>query len=133
MVRVGELETELSLVQGTLAAANNEHFELRVAAGSLCDALGVVPARAQEVPVRGRLSLAFGQVRALMRDALYFGVHHAFTVCRSHYEVNLVALSDGYLDAPDEVLDAADVEAQAPVAILAARFEEDVVPPPVDL
>jgi hypothetical protein len=56
-----------------------------------------------------------------------------FAICRSHYEVNLVALSGGYLDAPDEVLDAADTEAQAPVAILAARFEEDVVPPPDDL
>jgi hypothetical protein len=43
--RVGELETELSSVQGTLAAADNEHSELHVAVGSLCDALGVVPAR----------------------------------------------------------------------------------------
>jgi hypothetical protein len=46
-----------------------------------------------------------------MRDVLHFGVHHAFAVCRSHYEVNLVALSNGYLDAPDEVLDATDAEA----------------------
>jgi hypothetical protein len=61
-------------VQGTLVAANNEHSELRVAVGSLCDALGVVLARAQEVLVHERLSLAFGQVRALMRDALHFGV-----------------------------------------------------------
>jgi hypothetical protein len=83
--------------------------------------------------VRERLSLAFGQVRALVRDALHFGVCHAFAICRSHYEINLVALSGGYLDALDEVLDAADAEAQAPAAILAARFEEDVVPPPVDL
>jgi hypothetical protein len=76
-----------------------------------------------------RLSLAFGQVRALVRDALHFDVCRAFAICRSHYEVNLIALSDGYLDAPDVVLDAADAEAQAPAAILAARFEEDVVPP----
>jgi hypothetical protein len=34
-----------------------------------------------------------------------------FTICRSHYEVNLVALSDGYLDTLDEVLVATDVEA----------------------
>jgi hypothetical protein len=64
--------------------------------------------------VRERLSLAFGQVRALVRDALHFGVRHTFAICRSHYEVNLVALSDGYLDAPDEVLDAADAEARHP-------------------
>jgi hypothetical protein len=70
--------------------------------------------------VHERLSLAFGQIRALVRGALDFGVCRAFAVYRSHYEVNLVALSDGYLDAPDEVLDAADVE-------------EDVVPPPVNL
>jgi hypothetical protein len=44
--KVGELEIELSSVQGTLVAADNEHFELRVAVGSLCDALGVVPAGA---------------------------------------------------------------------------------------
>jgi hypothetical protein len=56
-----------------------------------------------------------------------------FTICRSYYEVNLVALSDGYLDAPDEVLDAAEVEAQAPTVTLPARFEEDVVPSPINL
>jgi hypothetical protein len=83
--------------------------------------------------VRERLSLAFGKVRALVRDALHFYVRHAFVVCRSHYEVNLVALSDGYLDAPDEVLDAANAEALAPAAILATKFEEDVVPPPINL
>jgi hypothetical protein len=59
----------------------------------------------------GHLSLAFGQVRALMRDVLHFGVRCTFAICRSHYEVNLVALSDGYLDAPNEVLDATDAEA----------------------
>jgi UDP-N-acetyl-D-mannosaminuronic acid transferase (WecB/TagA/CpsF family) len=68
-----------------------------------------------------------------VRDALHFGVRHAFAVCRSHYEVNLVALSDGYLDAPDEVLDATDAEAQAPAVILVAMFEEDIVPPPINL
>jgi hypothetical protein len=57
------------------------------------------------------LLLAFVQVRALVRDALHFGVHRAFAVYRSHYEVNLVALSGGYLDSPDEVLDVADSEA----------------------
>jgi hypothetical protein len=46
-----------------------------------------------------------------MRDALHFGVCRAFAICRSHYEVNLAALSGGYLDAPDEVLDATDAEA----------------------
>jgi hypothetical protein len=43
--RVGELEMELSSVQGTLVVATNEHSELCVTAGSLCDALGVVPAK----------------------------------------------------------------------------------------
>jgi hypothetical protein len=43
-----------------------------------------------------------------VRDALHFDVRRAFTVCRSHYEVNLVALSGSYLDAPNEVLDIAD-------------------------
>jgi hypothetical protein len=72
--------------------------------------LGVVLVEAQEVPVRECLLLAFGQVRALVRDALHFGVHSTFAIYRSHYEVNLVALSGGYLDAPNEVLDAADAE-----------------------
>jgi hypothetical protein len=35
--RVGELEMELSSVQGTLATANNEYSKPRVTAGSLCD------------------------------------------------------------------------------------------------
>jgi hypothetical protein len=60
--RVVELKMELSSVQGTLVVADDEHSELHAAAGLLCDALGVVPARAWEVPVRERLSLAFEQV-----------------------------------------------------------------------
>jgi hypothetical protein len=55
--------------------------------------------------------LAFGQVRALVKDALHFGVHRAFTICKFHYVVNLVALSGGYLDSPNEVLDIANTEA----------------------
>jgi hypothetical protein len=60
--RVAELKMELSSVQGTLVAADDEHSELRAAAGLLCDALGVVPTRAWEVPMRERLSLVFEQV-----------------------------------------------------------------------
>jgi hypothetical protein len=43
------------------------------------------------------------------------------------------ALSEGYVDIPDEELDAIDEEVLEPVKTLVAKFKEGVVPPPLDL
>jgi hypothetical protein len=52
----------------------------------------------------------------------------------SHYQkIDLMALSEGYVIGPNEELNAIDEEVLEPVMILAAKFEEEVVPPPLNL
>jgi hypothetical protein len=64
-----------------------------------------------------------------VKEALHLGMRRALTVFRSHYQkINLKALSEGYVDSPEEELDAIDEEVLEPVKILAAKFEEKVVP-----
>jgi hypothetical protein len=59
---------------------------------------------------------------------------HALAVFRSHYQkINLEALSEGYVDIPEEELDAINEEALEPVKTLAAKFKEEVIPSPLDL
>jgi hypothetical protein len=45
----------------------------------------------------------------------------------------LEALSKGYADAPEEEQDAIDEEVLGPAKTLAMKFEEEVIPPPLDL
>jgi hypothetical protein len=55
-------------------------------------------------------------------------------VFRSHYqEIDLEALSEGYIDGPEEELDAIDEEVLEPTMIPVAKFEEEVVCPPLNL
>jgi hypothetical protein len=69
-----------------------------------------------------------------VKEALHVGMRRAFAVFRSHYQkIDLEALSKGYVASPDEELDAIDEEVPEPVTILAAKFEEEVVPPPLNL
>jgi hypothetical protein len=61
-------------------------------------------------------------------------MQRAFAVFRSHYQkIDLVAHSEGYVIGPDEELDAIDEDVLEPVTILVAKFEEEVVPPPLNL
>jgi hypothetical protein len=69
-----------------------------------------------------------------VKEALHLDVHHALTVFRSHYEkINLKALSEGYIEAPEEEHDAIDEEVLEPTKTLAAMFEDEVIPPPLEL
>jgi hypothetical protein len=53
----------------------------------------------------------------------------ARAVFRSHYQkIDLEALSEGYVDTPEEELDAIDDEVLEPMKTLATKFEEEVVP-----
>jgi hypothetical protein len=55
-------------------------------------------------------------------------------VFRSHYEkIDLKALSEGYVEAPDEEHDAIDKEVLEPAKTLAAMFEDEVIPPSLEL
>jgi hypothetical protein len=56
-------------------------------------------------------------------------MRRALAIFRSHYQkIDLEALSEGYVDAPEEELDAIDEEVLEPAKILVAKFEEEVVP-----
>jgi hypothetical protein len=61
-------------------------------------------------------------------------MRHALTVFRSHYQkIDLEALSEGYVDIPEEELDAIDEEVLEPAKVLAAKFKEEVIPLPLDI
>jgi hypothetical protein len=69
-----------------------------------------------------------------MKEALHLGMRRALAIFRSHYQkIDLEALSEGYVDGPEEELDAIDEEVLEPAKILAAKFEEEVIPPPLNL
>jgi hypothetical protein len=46
---------------------------------------------------------------------------------------DLQSVSEGFIDMPDSDLEKLVDAAEAPGAALAARFEDEVVPPPLDL
>jgi hypothetical protein len=61
-------------------------------------------------------------------------MRRALTIFKSHYQkIDLEALSEGYIDIPIEELDAIDEEVLEPTKTLAAKFEEEVIPPSLDL
>jgi hypothetical protein len=61
-------------------------------------------------------------------------MRRALAVFRSHYQkIDLEALGEGYIDIPEEELDTIDEEVLEPVKTLAAKIEEEVVAPPLDL
>jgi hypothetical protein len=52
----------------------------------------------------------------------------------SHYDgLNLQSVSEGFVNMPDSDLEKLVHATEAPGAVLAARFENEVVPPPLDL
>jgi hypothetical protein len=58
----------------------------------------------------------------------------ALAVFRSHFQkINLEALSEGYVDIPEEELDTIDKDVLEPTKILAAKFEEEIVLLPLEL
>ena len=81
------------------------------------------------------LILLSDQVSERLQGALHTGVKRAMAVVSSHYaDVNLVAISDGYVlpeddkEANEEVTKLMEA-AEAPGTVLASLFEEEVVPP----
>jgi hypothetical protein len=128
------VEAELLSAREALEMEQHEHFELRAAAELVCDALRVVQVCPEESSLWGHLGVAFERVPTRVKEALHLGMRRALAVFRSQYQkINLEAFSEGYVDIPEEELDAIDEEVLEPVKILAAKFKEEVVPPPLDL
>jgi hypothetical protein len=123
------VEAELLSAREALKTKQHEHSKLHATAELLCDALGAVQVHPGAGTLRGCLGVAFERVWTLVKEALYLGIRRAFVIFRSHYQkIDLVALSEGYIIDPDEELDAIDEEVLEPATIMAAKFEEEVVP-----
>jgi hypothetical protein len=128
------VEAKLLLAWEALKTKQHEHFELRATAELLCDALGAVQVCPRASTLRGCLGVSFERVRTQVKEALHLGMRRALAVFRSHYQKNdLEALSEGYVDGPEEELDAIDEEVLEPTKILAAKFEEEVIPLPLNM
>jgi hypothetical protein len=69
-----------------------------------------------------------------VKEALHLGMQHALIVFRSHYQkIDLEALSEGYIAGLEEELDAIDEEVLELAKILAAKFEDEVIRPLLNL
>jgi hypothetical protein len=80
--------------------------------------------------LRSHLTIAFEQAQTLVRVSLHLGMQRAFAVFRSHYMgIDLVALSEGYTNAPEAALDMIDKVVLAPVTTLASNFEDEIIHP----
>jgi hypothetical protein len=68
-----------------------------------------------------------------VKEALHPRVHHALAVFGSHYQkIDLEALNEGYIEIPDEELDTINKEVLESVKTLAAKFEDEIVPLPLE-
>jgi hypothetical protein len=61
-------------------------------------------------------------------------MRRALVVMTSHYAgLDLQRISEGFVDMPNSDLKKLVDTAEAPGAALVARFEDEVIPPPLDL
>jgi deoxycytidine triphosphate deaminase len=128
------MEAELLSVWEALKAEQHEHSKLRATTELVCDALEAVQVRPGVSSLWSRLGVTFERARTQVKEALHLRMRRALAVFRSHYQkIDLEALSEGYVDIPEEELDAIDEEVLEPAKTLAAKFEEEVVLPPLDL
>jgi hypothetical protein len=126
--------TASDVLQIALDAETKEHATLQSAARMVCDALEIQVGVQSGSSLRSHLTALYGDVRERVRDALHTGMRRALAVMTSHYAgLDLQRVSEGFVDMPDPDLEKLVDAAEAPGAALAARFEDEVVPPPLDL
>jgi hypothetical protein len=101
-VKNRDLGKELAEVKENLQKESDEHGILRAAVGVVCNNLEAVQAQ-ESSSLMIHVTHITDRAGALARETIYFGVHQAFTVARSHYEnINLEAMGEdftpGYTD-----------------------------------
>jgi hypothetical protein len=132
--KLAMVEAELLSVREALKMEQHEHSELRSTIRLVCDALGVIQVRPGASSLQSRLGVALERVQTQVNEALHLRMQHVLAVFRSHYQkIDLEALSEGYINIPEEELDAIDEEVLEPAKILAAKFEEEIDPQPLEL
>jgi ABC-type transporter Mla subunit MlaD len=100
---LGHAAERAEALQASYNSSEQELQELRNAALETCRAVDEGEAQAGS-SLASRLRALSGHVTELMRRALHLGVQKALGVVRSHYEVNLEALAEGYI-VPEGVED----------------------------
>jgi hypothetical protein len=126
--------TASGVLQTALDAETKEHAALQSTARMVCDALETQEGVQSGSSLRSRLTALYGGVRERVRDALHTGIRRALAVMTSHYAgLDIQRISEGFVDMPDPDLEQLIDAAEAPGAALVARFEGEVVPPPLDL
>jgi hypothetical protein len=132
--KLAKVEADLLSAWEALKIEQHEHSELRTTIGLVCGALGAIEVRLRVSSLWSHLGAAFERVRTQVKEALHLRVHRALVVFKSHYEkIDLKALNEGYVEAPDEEHDAIDEEVLEPAKTMVAMFEDEVVPLPLEL
>ena len=93
------------------------------------DDLGVAAA-AETSSLVVRVTQISDWARALIREALHTGVHHAFVVAHSHYiDIDLPMISEGFAPGyTDAELDKIEKEAAPLAQDLAEKVGEEILP-----
>lgn len=122
-----------SVLQVALASEQNDHATLQSTVRAVCDAFGTDGELPEGSSLKSRLKTFYERVHVSFREALHTGVKRALAIVKSYYVVNLTAINEGFMEVPQEELEALDDAAEGPGAILAEKFEEDVVRPSLNL
>jgi hypothetical protein len=132
---LGHAAGRAEALQVSYNSSEQELRELRDAALETCRVIEEGEAQAGS-SLASRLRALGGHVTERMRRALHLGVRKALGVVRSHYEVNLEALAEGYIvpeGVEDEVaMESADALAADTAGSLAEAFEEFLFPDVAD-
>ena len=102
-------------MRGQLQSESDDHDALHATIGLVFDDLGVTPA-VETSSLAVRVTQILEWARALTREALHTGVHHAFVVAHSHYiDIDLPMISEGFAPGyTDAELDEIEKEAAPP-------------------
>jgi hypothetical protein len=131
---LADATTASDVLQTALDAETKEHAALQSAARVVCDVLETQEGVQSGSSLWSRLTALYGDVRERVRDALHTGMRRALVVMTSHYAgLDLQRVSEGFVDMPDPDLEKLVDTVEASGTALAARFEDEVVPPPLDL
>jgi hypothetical protein len=126
---LADATTTSGVLQTALDAKTKEHAVLQSAAREVCDALETQEGVQSGSSLRSHLIALYGGVHERVRDAFHIGMKRALAMMTSHYDgLDLLRISEGFVDRPDPDLEKLVDAAEAPRAALAARFEGEVVP-----
>jgi hypothetical protein len=133
-VKLAMVEAELLLAWEALKTEQHEHSELRTTVELVCDTLRAIQVLLEASSLWSHLGVAFERAWTQVKEALHLGVQHVLVIFSSHCQkINLEALSEGYINIPKEEIDAINEEVLEPMKTLAAKFADEIVPPPLEV